>query len=102
MSFEETFGDIEVADDTMAKLIKHLEEINQYNMEMIRLFPKIIDILKTERIALLQDAEKRFSDLWSRIDTFRENNEDSWITAMRILDHYKRTYNQSVEPTGKR
>jgi len=89
MSFEETFGDTEVNEDPMAKLIRHLEEINHYNMEMIRIFPKVIDILRKERILLLQEAEKRFSDLWSRIDVFREGDEDSWVTAMRILDYYK-------------
>ena len=77
----------------MAVLIRYLEEINNYNMQMIRLFPKVIDILREERILLLQEAEKRFSDLWSRIDTFKEGDEDCWITAMRIIDHYKETYN---------
>ena len=91
MSFEETFGDTEFSDDPMAKLIRHLEEINHYNMEMIRIFPKVLDILRKERILLLQEAEKRFSDLWSRIDVFREGDEDSWVTAMRILDHYQKT-----------
>ena len=94
MGFEETFGDTEFADDKMAVLIRHLEEINSYNMQMIRLFPKVIDILRQERILMLQEAEKRFSDLWSRIDIFREGDEDSWITAMRILDHYKQTYKE--------
>ena len=93
MSFEETFGDTEFTNDKMAVLIRYLEEINNYNMQMIRLFPKVIDILREERILLLQEAEKRFSDLWSRIDTFKEGDEDCWITAMRIIDHYKETYN---------
>lgn len=100
MSFEETFGDTEFANDKMAVLIKHLEEINSYNMQMIRIFPKVIDILREERILLLQEAEKRFSDLWSRIDVFCEDDEDSWVTAMRILDHYEKTHNKHIHPTG--
>ncbi len=93
MSFVETF-DVETSDDPMARLIRHLEEINSYNMEMIRLFPKVIDILRKERIMLLEEAEKRFSGLWSRIDTFKEGDEDCWVTAIRIFDHYEKTYNK--------
>ena len=96
MGFNKTF-DVETSDDPMARLIKHLEEINSYNMEMIRLFPKVIDILRKERIMLLEEAEKRFTDLWSRIDTFKEGDEDCWLTAMRILDHYKKTYNRGAQ-----
>lgn len=89
---EETFGNVKFTDDKMAMLIKHLEEINEHNMQMIRLFPKVIDILREERILLLREAEKRFSDLWQRIDVYKEGDEDCWITAMRIIDHYKETY----------
>ncbi len=46
---------------------------------------------------LLQEAGRRFSDLWTRIDTFREDDEDSWVTSTRILDHYKETYNRSPD-----
>ena len=92
MAFEKTFGDIEYADDPMAKLIKDLEELKEYHYGITQLLPRVISTLRMERMQLLRDADKRFSDLWSRIDTFREDDEDSWETAMRILDHYKETY----------
>lgn len=88
MSLEEE----KYADDPMAQLLRDLSYIQEYYTMVAARFPKVMDILRKERILLLQEAERRVSDLWSRVDTFREGDEDSWETAMRILDHYKKTY----------
>jgi len=91
MAFEETFTE-KNGIDPMARLLNDLAEIQHYYRMVADRFPRVMDILRKERILLLQEAEKRFSDLWSRIDTFQEGDEDCWITAMRIIDHYEKTY----------
>ena len=36
------------------------------------------------------------------VDVFRENDEDSWDTAVRILEHYKETYNPAAKSDGEK
>ena len=100
MSFEETF-DVETSNDSMAVLLRDLENLSEYHRGITRLLPRVLTILKQERKEMLYEAERRFSDLWGRIDIFREEDEDSWITAMRIIDHYKNTYKQLLDAEGK-
>jgi len=91
ISFNETFG-IETSDDPLARLIKDLEQLKDYHFGITQLLPRVIVTLKQERRELLDDAEKRYTDLWNRIDQFVEDDEDSWVTAIRIIDHYKATW----------
>ena len=98
MSFEETFKEGDGI-DPMARLLNDLSEIQNYYRMVADRFPRVMDILRKERILLLNEAEKRFSDLWSRIEQFKEGDEDCWITAMRIIDHYERTYNIGIHQT---
>ncbi|OEU68464.1 MAG: hypothetical protein BBJ57_07240 [Desulfobacterales bacterium PC51MH44] len=96
MSFKETFTE-EDCTDPMAQLLTDLSEISEYYRMVSDRFPRVMDILRKERLALLNEAEKRFSDLWSRIDVYKEGDEDSWVTAMRIIDHYAKTYNKALD-----
>ena len=93
MSFEEIF-DIETSNDSMAVLLRDLENLSEYHRGITQLLPRVLTILKQERKEMLYEAERRFSDMWQRVDVFREGDEDSWITAMRIFDHYEQTYNK--------
>ena len=100
MSLEDTFADTEHADDPMAVLIRDLDQLKEYHLGITQLLPRVLTTLRRERLDLLRDAEKRWTDLWSRIDVFCEGDEDSWVTAMRILDHYRDTYKAESSEGG--
>ncbi len=91
MGWDKEF-DIESSDDPMARLVKDLEELKDYHFGITQLLPRVLTTLKKERAEIFHDAERRFTDIWNRIDKFQEGDEDCWLTALRIFDHYERTY----------